>query len=72
MYRKRSLTGIKGVPANKQREEGLKIAIETIQALKGVEGVHGVHIMAIEWEEARTADCRGGRAYPRPALFEEE
>jgi methylenetetrahydrofolate reductase (NADPH) len=43
---------MKGVPKEKQKEEGIKIAVETIQKLKRVAGVSGVHIMAIEWEEA--------------------
>lgn len=41
-----------GVPKEKQREEGIAIAVETVQALKAMKGVAGVHIMAIEWEEA--------------------
>jgi methylenetetrahydrofolate reductase (NADPH) len=36
--------------AGKAAEEGIKIAIETIQEMKGIDGVHGVHLMAIEWE----------------------
>jgi methylenetetrahydrofolate reductase (NADPH) len=43
---------IKGVEKKKQKQEGIKLAVETIQQLKEVEGVQGVHIMAIEWEEA--------------------
>ncbi len=35
----------------KAAEEGIAIAIETIQEMKEMEGVHGAHIMAIEWEE---------------------
>ncbi len=42
---------MEGVPKEKQREEGLKIAVETIEALKEIKGVCGIHIMAIEWEE---------------------
>ncbi len=37
--------------AEKKKEEGLKICIETIERLKEIEGVAGVHIMAIAWEE---------------------
>jgi methylenetetrahydrofolate reductase (NADPH) len=40
-----------GVPKEKQAEEGIKIAVETIERLKGVTGVAGFHIMAIEWEQ---------------------
>jgi methylenetetrahydrofolate reductase (NADPH) len=43
---------IKGVEKKKQKQEGIKIAVETIQQLKEIKGVRGVHIMAIEWEEA--------------------
>lgn len=40
-----------GVPKEKQEEEGITIAVETIERLKGVTGVAGFHIMAIEWEQ---------------------
>ncbi len=43
---------VEGVPKEKQRDEGIKIAAETIAKLKAMDGVSGVHIMAIEWEEA--------------------
>ena len=46
------LERIKGVEKKKQKQEGIRIAVETIQQLKEIEGVRGVHIMAIEWEEA--------------------
>ncbi|MBW2000133.1 MAG: methylenetetrahydrofolate reductase [Deltaproteobacteria bacterium] len=41
-----------GVPKERQKEEGIKICVETIERLKDMPGVKGVHIMAIEWEEA--------------------
>jgi methylenetetrahydrofolate reductase (NADPH) len=43
---------LKGVEKKKQKQEGIKIAVETIQKLKQIKGVKGVHIMAIEWEDA--------------------
>jgi methylenetetrahydrofolate reductase (NADPH) len=43
---------IKGVEKKNQKQEGIKIAVETIQKLREIEGIRGVHIMAIEWEEA--------------------
>jgi methylenetetrahydrofolate reductase (NADPH) len=43
---------MEGVPKEKQREEGIRICVETIERLKEMEGVHGIHIMAIEWEDA--------------------
>lgn len=57
---------MKSVPAAEQRMEGLKIAVETIQALKDIEGVHGVHIMAIEWEEAVPQLVETAGLFPRP------
>jgi methylenetetrahydrofolate reductase (NADPH) len=43
---------IKGVEKKKQKQEGIKIAVEAIQQLKEIQGIRGVHIMAIEWEDA--------------------
>jgi methylenetetrahydrofolate reductase (NADPH) len=43
---------LKGVAPAEQKKEGLKICVETIQALREMPGVHGIHIMAIEWEDA--------------------
>ena len=34
-----------------QREEGVRICVEMIQAVREIEGVHGVHIMAYKQEE---------------------
>ena len=59
---------MKGVPARGQREEGIKISLETIQALKEMEGVHGVHIMAIEWEEAVPQIVKQAGLHPRPTV----
>lgn len=59
---------MKSVPAKEQRQEGLKIAIETIQALKDAQGVHGVHIMAIEWEEAVPQLVEAANLFPRPQV----
>ncbi len=53
--------------ANK-KEEGLKIAIETIQQLKEIEGVAGVHIMAIAWEEVVPEIVERAGLYPRPQV----
>ncbi|HSW38032.1 MAG TPA: methylenetetrahydrofolate reductase [Acidobacteriota bacterium] len=57
---------IKGVEKKKQKQEGIKVAVETIQRLKEIEGIRGVHIMAIEWEEAvpeivRQAEIKPGK-----------
>ncbi|MEW6104597.1 MAG: methylenetetrahydrofolate reductase [bacterium] len=45
------ITRLKGVPKEKQKEEGVNICVETIEEIKNIPGVAGIHIMAIEWEE---------------------
>ncbi len=57
---------MKSVPADKQREEGVKIAVETIKSLKEMEGIHGVHIMAIEWEDIVPQLVAEAGLAPRP------
>ena len=59
---------IKGVEKEKRAEEGIKIAIETIQQLKEIDGVHGVHIMAIEWEEMVPKIAKEAGLLPRPQV----
>lgn len=54
--------------AEKKKEEGLKIAIETIERLKEIEGVAGVHIMAIAWEEMVPEIVERAGLYPRPKI----
>ncbi len=60
------ITRLKGVPKEKQPEEGIKICIEQIQRLKEMEGIRGVHIMAIEWEEKVREIAEGAGLLPRP------
>ena len=55
-----------GVPKDKQKEEGIKICVETIQRLRETKGVKGVHIMAIEWEEAVGEIAEKAGLLPRP------
>jgi methylenetetrahydrofolate reductase (NADPH) len=57
-----------GVPKEKQPEEGIKIAIESILRLKEIKGVHGFHIMAIEWEQKVPEIVQGAGLYPRPEV----
>ena len=55
------------VPKEKARAEGVKICLETIEALRRIDGVHGIHIMAIEWEEIVAEIVKGAGLWPRPA-----
>jgi methylenetetrahydrofolate reductase (NADPH) len=60
------LKRMKSVLTDKQREEGITIAVETIQALKEMQGVRGVHIMAIEWEDVVPQIVERAGLTPRP------
>jgi len=62
---------MRSVVPEKQRREGLKIAIETIQTLKATNGIHGIHIMAIEWEEIVPQLVEDSGLYPRPVTQKE-
>ncbi len=47
-------------------EEGIKIAVETINQLKQMEGVAGIHIMTLQREELIPKICTAAGLYPRP------
>ena len=53
-------------------EEGLKLAVETIQAVRAEEGVAGIHLMSINWSRAipRVVDAAG--LLPRPEVCKPE
>lgn len=59
---------LEGVPKEQQPEEGIKMAVESIERLKQVKGVHGFHIMAIEWEEKVPQIVEQAGLYPRPKV----
>ncbi|MBA2879796.1 methylenetetrahydrofolate reductase (NADPH) [Desulfosalsimonas propionicica] len=59
---------MESVPKEQQPEEGIKIAVETIQRLKEVKGVAGFHIMAIEWEEKVPEIVEKAGLLPRPEV----
>ncbi|MFO8113621.1 MAG: methylenetetrahydrofolate reductase [Desulfosalsimonadaceae bacterium] len=59
---------MESVPKEQQPEEGIKIAVESIQRLKEVKGVAGFHIMAIEWEEKVREIVEKAGLLPRPEL----
>jgi 5,10-methylenetetrahydrofolate reductase len=47
-------------------EEGINIAVETINQLKQIEGVAGVHIITLQREELIPKICNAASLYPRP------
>lgn len=59
---------MESVPKEKQPEEGIRIAVESIQRLKAVKGVSGFHIMAIEWEEKVPEIVERAGMLPRPEV----
>jgi methylenetetrahydrofolate reductase (NADPH) len=62
------LERMKGTPKEKQADEGVTIAVETIQQLREIKGVAGVHIMAIEWEEKVGEIAQKAGLLPRPTV----
>jgi len=59
---------MEGVPKDKQKEEGIRICVETILRLKEMPGVKGGHIMAIEWEDAVGEIVERAGLLPRPGI----
>jgi methylenetetrahydrofolate reductase (NADPH) len=57
-----------GVPKDKQADEGIKIAVETIQQVREIKGVAGVHLMAIEWEQKVPEILEAAGLDKRPAV----
>jgi methylenetetrahydrofolate reductase (NADH) len=41
---------LKGVPEDRQKQEGRQICLEIIQEIRGIPGVHGIHVMAYRQE----------------------
>ena len=57
---------LRGVEKKKQKDEGIKIAVEQIQEFKEMEGIAGVHLMAIEWEHRVPEIAEMAGVLPRP------
>ncbi|MGO9122293.1 MAG: methylenetetrahydrofolate reductase [Desulfomonilaceae bacterium] len=62
------LKRMKDTPKEKQAEEGISIAVETIEELRQMPGIAGVHIMAIEWEEKVGEIVEKAKLLPRPVV----
>lgn len=48
---------LSSIPKGETTEEGIRIAVETINRVREMDGINGVHIMAIEWEKAVPRIC---------------
>jgi len=53
--------------ASDGKKEGMRIALETVEAFRKIAGVRGVHLMAVEWEEAVPRIVKDAGLYPRPS-----
>ncbi len=58
---------LEALPAERQGDEGIRMAIEMVHQLREIPGVAGVHVMSISWEEAILAVVEGSGLLPRPA-----
>lgn len=54
--------------ASDAKATGIRIAVETIEALSGLEGVRGIHLMAVSWEEVVPHIVMEVGLYPRPKI----
>jgi len=59
---------LQDVPKENIANEGIKIAVETIDRVKNIKGVAGIHIMAIEWEQIVPEIVKQAKLYPRPTV----
>lgn len=54
--------------AKDAKEEGVQIALETIEQIRDIPGVHGIHIMAVAWEEVVPLIAERAGLLPRPII----
>ncbi|MDR2199077.1 MAG: methylenetetrahydrofolate reductase [Deltaproteobacteria bacterium] len=59
---------LKGVPKEKQPDEGVNIACEQIQEFKEMKGLAGVHLMLVEWEHMVPRIVKQAGLVPRPRI----
>jgi methylenetetrahydrofolate reductase (NADPH) len=57
---------LEGAPRGEQREEGIRIALEIVEAVREIPGISGIHLMTINHEEAIPRVVRGAGLLPRP------
>jgi len=55
-------------PPARQSEEGIKIAVELVNAVRAIPGVNGVHLIGIKWEEGVVRVAEAAGLLPRPTL----
>ena len=57
---------MEATPREDQKEEGIAIALEIVEAVRQVPGVSGIHLMTINHEEAIPRVVEGAGLLPRP------
>ncbi len=55
-------------PLARQAEEGIKVAVELVNAVREIPGVSGVHLIGIKWEEGVAQVAEAAGLLPRPTL----
>ncbi len=55
------------VPTDRQRAEGIRLALELVEEVRMIPGVSGVHLMTIKNEEAIVEVIEGAGLLPRPS-----
>jgi methylenetetrahydrofolate reductase (NADPH) len=60
------VTRLEATPKEAQAEEGLRIALELVEAVRSVPGVRGVHLMSIKQEHAILRLIEEAGLLPRP------
>jgi 5,10-methylenetetrahydrofolate reductase len=57
---------MEATPRGEQREEGIRLALEIVDAVRRIPGVSGIHLMTINHEEAIPRVIEGAGLLPRP------
>lgn len=57
---------MEGTPAERQLEEGIRLALELVSAVRAIPGVRGIHLMSIKNEEAIVRVVEEAGLLPRP------
>jgi methylenetetrahydrofolate reductase (NADPH) len=60
---------LEGVPADRQPDEGVRLALEILAEIRDLPGVAGVHLIAIKWPEAIGRVAEGAGLLPRPEVL---
>jgi 5,10-methylenetetrahydrofolate reductase len=60
---------LEGVPADRQPDEGVRLALEILAEIRELPGVAGVHLIAIKWPEAIGRVAEEAGLLPRPEVL---